>query len=80
MLLCEVALTEKKLNTAMMSMVQEKEPKNDGLTKEFYSCFQEELKEPFVTSIRAIKRKMEFTLSQKQEDIKLIKKKDREFS
>ena len=62
-----------------MSMVQEKEPGNDGLTKEFHSCFWEELKEPFVTSIRATKPKTEFTLSQKQEVTKSIQKKDREF-
>ena len=41
----------------MMSMAQEKTPANDALTEEFYSCFWEELKEPFVTSIRATKRK-----------------------
>ena len=78
MLLYEVALTEKELNVAMMSMAQEKSLGNDGLTKEFHSCFWEELKEPFVTFIRATKRKMEFTSSQKQAVIKLIQKKDRE--
>ena len=40
----EGALTAKELNPAMMSMAQEKAPGNDGLTKEFYSCFWEELK------------------------------------
>ena len=61
-LLCEGALTEKGTNAAMMSMAQEKTPANDALTKEFYSCFWEELKEPFVTSIRATKRKTEIDM------------------
>ena len=60
----------------MRSMAQEKAPGNDGLTKEFYSCFWEELKEPFVTSIRATKHKMEFTSFQKQPVFKLTQKKD----
>ena len=59
-----------------MSMAQEKARGNDELTKEFYSCFWEELKEPFVTSIRPTERKMEFNSSQKQAVIKLIQKKD----
>ena len=41
-----------------MSMAQEKEPGNDGLTKEFYNCFWEELRKPFVVSVRATKLKM----------------------
>ena len=48
-----------------MSMSQGKAPGNDGLSKEFYSCFWEELKEPFVTSIRATERKIEFPSSKK---------------
>ena len=44
----------------MMSIAQEKAPGNDGLIKEFYSGCWEELKESFVTSIRAITCKMEF--------------------
>ena len=64
-LLCEEALTDKELNAAMMSMSQGKAPGNDGLSKEFYSCFWEELKEPFVTSIRATERKIEFPSSKK---------------
>ena len=77
-LLCEGALTEKELNTAMMSMAQEKAPENDGLTKEFYCCFWDELKEPFATPIRATKRKTEFIQSQKQAAIKSIQRKDRD--
>ena len=54
---CERALTEKELKAVIMSMAQEKEPGNDGLTKEFYNCFWEELREPFVVSVRATKLK-----------------------
>ena len=62
----------------MMSVVQEKAPGIDELTKEFYSCFSEELKEPFANSIRATKRKMALFLSQKQIVVKLMQKKDRD--
>ena len=54
----------------MMSMVGEKVPGNYLLTKEFYIWFWRELKEPPVASIRATKRKMEFTLTQRQAVIK----------
>ena len=59
-------------------MAREKIPGNDRFTKEFYKYFWEELKEPFVTSIKATKRKMEFTSCQNQAVIKLIQKKDRD--
>ena len=65
-LLCEEALTGKELHAAVMSMAQEKTLGNNRLTKEFYSCFWEELKEPFHTSIWDTKCKMEFNSSQKQ--------------
>ena len=74
MLLYEEALTEKEL----ISMVLEKAPGNEELTKEFYNCFWEELKEPFITSIRATKSKIVFILSQKQAVIRLVQKKDRD--
>ena len=37
---------------------------------------KKQIKRPFITSIRATKRKMEFSLSQKQAVVKLIQKKD----
>ena len=77
-LLCEGALTEKELHVSMINVVQEKAPGIDGLTKEFYSWFSEELKEPFANSIRATKWKMALFLSQKQIVIKLMQKKDRD--
>ena len=75
-LLFEGALTEKELHAAMMSMAHVKAPGNDGLTKEFSSYFWEELKEPFVKSIRATKCKMELTSSQNHIFIKLIQRRD----
>ena len=49
-------------------MAKEKAPGNHRLTREFFICFLEELstflKELFVTSIIATKRKIEFTSSQ----------------
>ena len=45
----------------MISIDQEKVSGNNRLNKEFYSCSWEVLKEAFVSSIRAAKRKMELT-------------------
>ena len=44
MLLYEVHVVEKELYEAMTSMTQDNSPENDGLTKEFHSCFSEDLK------------------------------------
>ena len=62
-LLCEGALTKKELNAAVVSVAQEKKLGTNGMTKELLSCFWEELKEPFVTSIKATKSKIENFIS-----------------
>ena len=59
-------------------MPRNKSPGNDGLTKEFYETFWDELKIPFIASLRKLFLKKELSNSQKQVLIKLIEKKDKE--
>ena len=53
-------------------------PRNDGLTKEFYETFWQELKAPLLESIRHSYLIGKLTVSQNQAVIKLIEKKDRD--
>ena len=49
---CEGPITESELLNALECMLNNKSPGNDGLTKEFYETFQEEIKIPLCNSIR----------------------------
>lgn len=53
---------------------QDKSPDNEGLTKEFYETFWEELKKIFVDSVKEAKEKGRLITSQRQAFIKLIQK------
>ena len=44
-ILCDIELTEKDLYDSMKSMKNDKSPGNDGLTKEFYITFWDDIKE-----------------------------------
>ena len=61
-----------------MSMQRNKSPGNDGLTKEFFVAFWEDIKGVFLNSCRTAKLKKELSTSQKQAIIKLIEKKDKD--
>ena len=54
--LCEEDLTEKDLYKSLRSMQNDKSPGNDGLTKEFYETFWDDLKEIFVNSVEKLKK------------------------
>ena len=59
-------------------MSNNKLPRNDGLTKEFYESFWEDLKKHCCASITKAFHRGELSHSQKQAVIKLIEKKDRD--
>ena len=49
--ICEGDLNELELLKALKSMQNNKSPGNDGLTKEFYETFWNEIKNPFMNSV-----------------------------
>ena len=55
-------------------MSNSKSPGNDGLTKELYETFWEDLKKPLCASIKKAIHRGELSHSQKQAVIKLIEK------
>ena len=68
--ICESEITEKGLISALESM--------DGLTKEFYEHFWDDLKFYFINSLKQSKIAGNLYISQRQAVIKLIEKKDRD--
>ena len=75
---CENGISEKELWQALRNMPNDKSPGNDGLTKEFYETFWEDIKSPLVLSFKKSFLLEELSVSQKQAVIKLIEKKDRD--
>ena len=75
--ICESGITEKDLIIALKSMPYGKSPGHDGLTKEFYEHFWDDLKFFFINSLKQSKIEGNLSISQRQAVIKLIVKKDR---
>ena len=79
--LCKKDLSEPDLYNAMKNMQNNKSPGNDGLTKEFYEGFWDEIKELLIASATEAKHRGELSISQRQAIIKLtenkIEKKDK---
>ena len=59
-------------------MQNNKSPGNDGLAKEFFVTFWEDIKDDFLNSCRTAKLKKELSTLQRQTVIKLIEKKDKD--
>ena len=59
-------------------MKNDKSPGNDGLTKEFYTSFWDNIKATFISSLKQAKERKELRISQRQAIIKSIEKKDRD--
>ena len=76
--LCERELTESDFLEALLSMQNNKTPGTDGLSKEFYVYFWNEIKEYFVNSWKVGVKKKILSVSQRQAIIKLMEKKDRD--
>ena len=82
--ICEGELTEKEIYQSLfkfISMENNKSSGDDGLTKEFYSFFWNEIKNIFINSLREIKCIKALGTSQRQAIIRLIEKanKDKRF-
>ena len=48
---CEGIISEDKVFNSLKSIDNNKSPGNDGLSMEFYECFWDEIKKPFLASI-----------------------------
>ena len=59
-------------------MQNNKSPGDDGLTKEFYKTFWNEIRHPFKNSIMEAREKKKLSASRRQAVIKLIEKKERD--
>ena len=71
---CEGNLTEQEIYKSLTSFKDNKSPGNDGLTKEFYCCFWNDIKDIFMKSLCESKKLKELCVSQMQAMIKLLKK------
>ena len=76
--ICEGKLTLQNIWEALNSMKNGKTPGNDGLTKEFYVCFFEEMRSLLLKSLIHYHPVGELSTSQKQAVISLIEKKGRD--
>ena len=76
--ICESDLNELELLKALKSMQSNKSPGHDGLTKEFYKTFWNQIKQPFMNSIMEAREEKKLSTSQRQAVIKLIEKKERD--
>ena len=54
---CNNELPEKELYISLMSMHNKKSPENDGLTKEVFVTFWEDVKDVFLNSCRTAKQR-----------------------
>ena len=75
---CDNELSEKELYISLMSIQNNKSPGNDGLKKEFFVTFWEDIKDVFLNSFRIAKLKKELSTLQRQALIKLIEKEDKD--
>ena len=73
---CEFILPKKDLVLVIKGMPNNKSPGNDGLTKEFYEAFWEDLKIPLISSSESAFDKGELSNFQKQ-SIKTNRKKNK---
>ena len=73
---CEGIISKTELLKSLKSMKNDKSPGNDGITKELYKFFWDDIKNSLSDSIKKFFISGELSTSQKQAVIKLIEKKD----
>ena len=71
-------LTKKECWEALNAMKNGKSPGNDGLTKEFYMCFFNEISDSLVAALNRSFEVSQLSTSQHQAVIVLIEKKDKD--
>ena len=76
--ICDSEVTEKDLTTALKCTPISKSPGHDGVTKEFYEHFWDNLKFFFINSLKQSKIDGHLFITQRQAIVKLIAKKDRD--
>ena len=75
---CEGDVSEdNKLFKSLKPMENNKSPENDGLSEEFYECFWDEIKKPFLASFHKAFLNQELSTSEKQAVIKMLEKRQR---
>ena len=74
MLSCEGNLTEQEIYKSLTSFKHNKSPGNDGLTKELYCCFWNDINDIFMKSLCESKKLKQLCVSQRQAIIKLLEK------
>ena len=72
--ICEEELTEKDIYKSMISFDNNESSGNNGLTKEFYQTFLQDMKDIFFNSLQKSKRLKYLCTSQRQAIIKLLEK------
>ena len=71
---CEKNLTEKEIYNSLISFENNKSSGNDGLTKEFYCTFWDDIKDTFMKSLKESKKLKYLCASQQQAIIKILEK------
>ena len=75
---CKGIIFEDEVFKSLKSMENNKSPGNDALSKEFYECFWDEIKNTFLASIHRAFLNQEVSISQIQTVIKMLVKKDKD--
>ena len=74
LLSCEGNLIKKEIYNSLISFENNKSPGNDGLTKEFYCTFWDDIKDTITKSLKESKQMKYLCASQQQAIIKFLEK------
>ena len=74
-IISECIISEDEVFRSLKSMEKNKSPGNDGISKELYENFWDEIKNPFLASFHRVFLNQELSSFQKQAVIKMLGKK-----